>query len=194
LQCIDRSEEKSRDHRCISEPNERKLFIRTSLRFLILGAMAAMLAACGDSSPIAPSDGTPDPPTPPPEEQPVAGRYAVHSAAGSALPALINQSVDTSTHEVIDTYLTSDTLEVTAEGRYVQRARLEARIGGRLVDRRQWVDHGHLSWNAEALQFTSDYFQNVAFSGVAQDSSAVLVQQDLAGEGYVVEYVFRRLP
>ncbi|HET7550640.1 MAG TPA: hypothetical protein VFK04_05075 [Gemmatimonadaceae bacterium] len=168
--------------------------MRTSLRFLILGAVAAMLAACGASNSIAPSDGTPDPPTPPPEEQPVDGRYAVQSVSGSALPALINQSVDTSTHEVIDTYLTSDTLEVTGEGRYVQRARLEARIGGRLVDRRQWADHGRLSRDAESLAFTSDYFQNVSFSGVVQDSSAVLVQQDLAGEGHVVEYVFRRLP
>jgi hypothetical protein len=60
--------------------------------------------------------------------------------------------------------------------------------------RLQWVDHGQLSRNAETLHFTSDYIQNVAFSGVVRDSSAVLVQQDLAGEGYVVDYVFRRLP
>jgi hypothetical protein len=161
------------------------------LRSLIAGLIVPLAAACSDST--APGS-VPDEPIPTPGTPSAVGRYALSGAAGLALPALVNRSRDTTTGDVIDTYVVSDTLEVTADGRYAQRARLEARIGGQVVGRSNWIDHGRLSSGTSTLAFASDYIENVAFTGRLESTGGMRVQQDLAREGNIVEYAFARLP
>jgi len=162
------------------------------LRRLIVGLIVPLAAACSDST--APGTNVPDAPTPTPDKASAVGRYVLSGAAGLALPALVNRSADTTTGNVIDTYVVSDTLEVTANGRYEQRARLEARVGDRIVARSNWVDRGRVSSSTSTLAFASDYIQNVAFTGRLETAGGMRVQQDLAGEGNVVEYAFTKLP
>jgi len=158
------------------------------LRHLFVGLIAPLAAAaCSDST--APGTRVPTPDTPS-----VVGRYALSGAAGFALPALVNTSVAPETGDVIDVYVLSDTLEVTADGRYEQRARLEARIGQQVVARSNWVDHGSLTSNSSTLAFASEYIQNVAFTGRLESTGGIRLQQDLAREGNIVEYAFTRLP
>lgn len=158
-------------------------------RLLLVGLIVSLAAACGDST--APGVDRPDVPTPGTPSS--VGRYALDAAAGIALPALINRSYDADAGDIIDTYVLSDTLEITADGRYAQRAKLEARIGNQVVSRRNWVDRGILSSSASALAFASDYLQNVAFSGRLESTGSLRVQQDL-GEGSFIEYRFRKVP
>jgi len=161
------------------------------LRSLIVGLIVPIAAACSDST--APGGNVPDEQTPTPGTPSAVGRYALSGAAGLALPALVNRSRDTTTGDVIDTYVVSDTLEVTADGRYAQRARLEARIGERIVGRSNWIDHGRLSSSTSTLAFASDYLENVAFTGRLESTGGMRVQQDLAREGNIVEYAFAKL-
>lgn len=120
----------------------------------------------------------------------VAGVYALHTAAGAPPPSLIQHIVESETGVQMQVYVTSDTLELEANGQYQQRAQIEVRVGSTLINRARWADHGTYVLDHGAVHFESDYLQNVTFEGSA-GANRVSVTQDLVGEGTTVEYVLR---
>lgn len=124
-----------------------------------------------------------------PDAHPAIGVHALRTAAGGVLPALVQRIVDDSGSEM-QVYVLSDTLELDEGGRYQQRARIEVRDGDVVIARSRWTDHGTYTLDRGRAHFVSDYFQNVAFDGVASPGS-ILVVQDLVGEGTAVDYVFQ---
>lgn len=148
----------------------------------LLAALPLAAGAIGCSDPVSPT----------PDADAVIGVYALHTAAGAAPPALVQQIVEVETGLQMQAYVTSDTLELDSTGRYQQRARIEVRSGSVLINRARWADHGTYALRNGTLHFESDYFQNVTFDGTAA-SGSVRVTQDIVGEGTAVEYVFRPL-
>jgi hypothetical protein len=145
--------------------------------FLATLASVAILAACDGNSPT----------TTPPH----VGTWVLQSAAGQPAPALIETTTDPESGKPIDVLVTSDTLELHVDGTYHQRARLEVRLGGQLVGRPIWSDHGLVTVTGTALHFDSNYLQNVTFDG-GLASGAVTLTQNLAGEGQADVYVLTR--
>lgn len=146
-------------------------------------ALVASTAACRGAATTAPTT-------------PVAivGTYTLRSAAGSLLPALVHQSVEAETGRAMDVSVTSDTLTISADARYVQHARLEVRVGAQVVGRSAWVDHGTVTRDGSALRFSSDYVQNVTFEGAVGTDGAIHVVQDLPREGTIAPYRFELAP
>lgn len=136
--------------------------------------------------------GCTDPVSPTPDSESVPGAYALHTAAGVAPPALLEHIVESETGTRMEVYITTDTLQLIAGGRYQQRAQLEVRSGSALINRTRWADRGTYTLQNGALHFVSDYFQNVAFDGAAA-SRSVRITQDIVGEGTTSEFVFQRI-
>lgn len=152
------------------------------LALLIAVGVATGGVACAETS------------TAPPPPLSAVGTYALHAAGGNAPPALVHQSVEAETGRTLDVYVTSDTLTLTADGRYVQRARLEVRSGAQVVGRSAWNDHGTVARAGDVLHFESDYVQNVAFDGTVNADGAIHLVQDLPREGTTAPYRFHRAP
>ena len=140
---------------------------------------AAIVTACGGDSPT--------------EASSHVGTYVLQTAAGQAAPALIESVPDPESGKTIEVRVTSDTLELHADGTYRQRAQLEVRLGGELIGKSTWSDHGELTVAGTTLHFDSSYLQNVAFDG-ALTSGVVTLTQNLALEGADDVYVLTRVP
>jgi hypothetical protein len=153
--------------------------VRATYRFLSAALASALtLAACGGDSPT--------------EASSHVGLYIMQSAAGQLAPAVIHSLVDDQTGKPIEVFVVGDTLELKDDGTYVQRAQLEARIGGQVAGRSRWTDRGFYSKEGSAVHFDSDYLQNVAFSGALSAGPTLTVTQNLAGEGTDDVYVLKR--
>ena len=147
-------------------------------RFLIAGLVA--LAACADSSPT--------------EAKTHVGTYLLQSAAGQPAPAIIHSLIDEASGQSIVLLLLGDTLEVHADGTYIQHARLELRVDGVFTGRSRWSDHGIYSLHGSDIHFESEYLENIAFDGRLASGAVITLTQNLAGEGTDDEYVLARQP
>lgn len=145
-------------------------------------AAALLLAGCAEgTTPTTPVD-------------PLLGVYVLESAEGRSPPAFIFESIVEEESDTVHVFVVSDTLELLAGGRYLQRARLEGRRpGGQLLSRSRWWDRGVVSREGGTLHLESDYFQNVRAEGSILGAGRVQLVQDLAGEGGIARYVMRRV-
>lgn len=164
------------------------------MRFLLsLCALPLLaLAACSDT-PTAPAEAT--------------GRYALEQVDGAPLPAAIFDGVvaDTSGDFHLKVVATTGWLELTAGGRYDHGVDLAVTIDGQPQPMVRWRDHGVYVQHADTvplgprksvqrsntLSFDSEYLQNVSFDGAIEQGRLHIVQ-DLAGEGRVARFSFRR--
>jgi hypothetical protein len=151
--------------------------VHTLHRSFVAALACAALAACGGDSPT--------------EAPAHVGTYVLQTAAGQPAPALIESIPDPESGQSIEVRVLSDTLELHADGTYRQRAQLEARLGGALLGRSIWSDHGDFTVTNGALHFDSNYLQNVAFDG-AFTSGVVTLTQNLVLEGTDDVYVLTR--
>jgi hypothetical protein len=124
----------------------------------------------------------------------IAGTYLLQTAAGQPAPAVIHSDIDITTGQLLEIRVVGDTLDLFSNGHYIQRARIEAYIGGQLASRSRWADNGVYTVTGNAVHFDSDYLQNVAFDGSIgsiEPEKSITVTQNLAGEGTPDEYVFK---
>lgn len=161
--------------------------IRQSLRTFALAIASAALAACSDDA-TAPTGRTPNP-TPVAPAQP-AGRWVTQSVNGGALPReLVNFADDGITGRVL---AIADTLTITSDGRYVQRARLRHEQSDGFVHTYWFIDHGFWTRDGDVLRFESNWIQNVRFTatlgqdGVLRVQKKLILDDDLAAQALVM--------
>jgi hypothetical protein len=123
-----------------------------------------------------------------------AGSYLMASANGQPAPAVIHTTTDPARGHPMTVIVVADTLVLGLGNSYQQHAWLEARVDGQVVSTSRWTDHGFFSVQGLALHFTSDFLQNVDFTGVAGGFGGLTVTQNLAGEGTADVYVFQLIP
>jgi hypothetical protein len=162
--------------RCTNLDTHRPM---ATTKFLATFATAAALAACGDDTMIDPPAGAP-------------ATYVLVSANDQPAPALVHDVIIPESGEHVQLFVVADTIVLSADGRYTQRAVLQGYSDGIALGRTRRNDHGVVTRTGSALHFLSDYFENLAFDGSLDAQGALTAVQDLPREGTTARYVLRR--
>jgi hypothetical protein len=163
-------------HRPPSHESRAMTRIDRPVRTVAIAIVSALLVACGSDEATAPRQEQP-----PETEQPApltpVGAWASQRIDGKALPARLagGTEPDGLQWELRATY---DSLVVRADGRWVQRVRVEQtqsdgfNFGGTYGDRGTWTRQGN------TIHFESDWIENVAFDGELLADGTLVVVHD----------------
>lgn len=150
---------------------------RSAGRLLAIVAAAA-LAACASDESTAPR-GDHDQAQPQPA---IAGNWVLHAVNEKPLPAQVAGGIDDGIEWSLQ--VTADTLRITADGRWVQRARTYQPQSDGQEFRGSMNDFGRWTTQGSTVVFESEWIENVRFTGrLTADGRLVLDQDLLLDEG-----------
>ena len=147
--------------------------IDRSLRLASIAIAVALLVACGGGDATAPRQE----PAPADTLPAVTGAWTAHRVDDKALPALVKQGAEPAgwTWEL---HVHADTLLVTADGRWVQRVRVDETNSLGETYPQAYNDRGTWTRQGDTLRFVSTYIMNVSFSGYLRADGVLVVEHD----------------
>jgi hypothetical protein len=137
--------------------------IHRTVRTIAVAIVSALLVACGSDEATAPRQDVP-PDTEQPAPPPIVGAWVTQQLDGKAMPALFNSGTmpDGWSWEL---RVLSDSLIITADGRWVQRVRVEETNTKGETYRYSYNDRGWWTRQGDVVHFDSNWIENVSFDG-----------------------------
>ena len=145
---------------------------RSAGRLLAIVAAAALTACASDESTAPRGD---DRQTQPPPA--IAGDWVLRTVNAKPLPAQVAGGIDDGIEWRL--HVTADTLRITADGRWVQRARTWQPQSDGFEFRGSVNDFGRWTTQGSTVVFESEWIESVRFTGHLTASGGLVLDQDL---------------
>lgn len=144
------------------------------LRVATVFIAVALLVACGGGDATAPRQAPLPVDTIPAS---VVGAWAAHRIDDRALPALVKSGAEPAgwTWAI---HVRTDSLLITADGRWVQRVRVDETNSLGETYPQIFLDRGAWTRQGDTLQFVSTFIMNVSFSGHRRADGVLVVDHD----------------